>query len=359
MNKFLKAALYVIGAIAVLLGLFYGFVYVVSAHPNDEEPAVVNCPNDAPELQAGQSIKIYNQNVQFMAGKDYQFFFEGGSDTRPSPEDIDKTLDKLAATIIDENPDIILLQEVDDGAKRTDQEDQLAELLSRLPTEYQCTASAWYWKVKFNIHPKILGSNGMKLSIISKYKISNGIRHQLALVPSNWIVQQLNIKRSLLDAVMPLEGYDGDFHALNTHLEAFAAGTDTLEQQVNEVDGILAELGGQNAPWIISGDFNLLPPGQYEDLDPSQRYLYNPQTELKELTNNYNVVPSLEEMTGPDKAKWYTHWPNDPTVTGPDRTIDYIFYSDLLTLMDHYVRGEDTLDISDHIPLIAEFALPQ
>lgn len=358
MNKALKIILYIVGVIALVVVLFYGFVYVVSAHPEDEEPAVVVCPDDAPVLQAGQPIKVYNQNVQFMAGKNYRFFFEGGTDARPSPEDIDITLERLAETIMDENPDIILLQEVDDGSKRTDNEDQLAELLKRLPPEYQCTASAWYWKVKFNIHPKILGSNGMKLSIISKYKISDGTRHQLALVPSPWIVQQLNIKRSLLDSVMPLDGFDGDFHLLNTHLEAFAAGTNTLELQVETVDNLLADLDSQGLPWLISGDFNLLPPGQYEELDPSQRHLYNPETELKELTNRYAVIPTLEEMSGPDKAKWCTHIPNDPTVSGPDRTIDYIFYSDLLTLTDHYVRGADTLDISDHLPLIAEFELP-
>jgi len=358
MNKFLKIILYIVGVFLGLAVLFYGFVYVVSAHPEDQEPAVVVCPNDAPVLQAGQPIKIYNQNVQFMAGKNYRFFFEGGNDTRPSPEDIDITLARLAETIIDENPDIILLQEVDDGSKRTDHEDQQAELLKLLPPEYQCTASAWYWKVKFNIHPKILGSNGMKLSIISKYKISDGTRHQLAPTPSPWVVQQLNIKRSLLDSVLPLEGFDGDLHVLNTHLEAFAAGSNILELQVETVDNLLADLDSQGLPWLISGDFNLLPPGQYEELDPSQRGLYNPQTELEELTANYNVVPTMEEMTGPDKATWYTHFPNDPTIDGPDRNIDYIFYSDLLTLTDHYVRSADTLDISDHLPMLAEFELP-
>ena len=358
MNRFLKAAIYVVGVIAILLGLLYGFVYLVSAHPKDIEPAVVQCANDAPSLQSGQTIKVYNQNVQFMAGKNYQFFFEGGTDTRPSPEDIERTLDRLAETIIDENPDIILLQEVDNGAKRTDYKDQTAELMKRLPDDYKCTASAWYWKVKFNLAPHILGTSSMDLVIISKYKITKGERHQLALVPSPWLVQQMNIKRALLDTVMPLEGFDGDMHVLNTHLEAFAANTDTLEQQVNEVDGILAKLSGQNLPWFISGDFNLLPPGQYDELPESQRSLYNPHTELEELITNYQVLPTMEEMNGPDKEKWYTHWPNDPAVSGPDRNIDYIFYSDLLTPVDHYVRSEDTLDISDHLPLIAEFRLP-
>jgi endonuclease/exonuclease/phosphatase (EEP) superfamily protein YafD len=49
---------------------------------------------------------------------------------------------------------------------------------------------------------------------------------------------------------------------------------------------------------------------------------------------------------------------NDPATTGPDRTLDYIFFADTMTMVNGYVRQADTLAISDHLPLVAEFKLP-
>jgi len=132
-----------------------------------------------------------------MAGKNYVFFYDlldnSGPDGRPSPEDIAKTLKEVARIIQDENPDVILLQEVDDGAKRTDYEDQLASLLPLLPKEYACYASAFYWKASFVPHPRIMGAAGMKLSTISKYKMTEAVRHQLALIPADPLTQQFNL----------------------------------------------------------------------------------------------------------------------------------------------------------------------
>ncbi|MEK1942142.1 MAG: endonuclease/exonuclease/phosphatase family protein, partial [Pseudomonas sp.] len=62
---------------------------------------------------------------------------------------------------------------------------------------------------------------------------------------------------------------------------------------------------------------------------------------------------------GPDQAAWYTHYPNDPQASGPDRTLDYLFHSPMLARVAANVRQVDTLRISDHLPLIARFLLPE
>ncbi|MBN1218034.1 MAG: hypothetical protein JXM69_03815 [Anaerolineae bacterium] len=51
-------------------------------------------------------------------------------------------------------------------------------------------------------------------------------------------------------------------------------------------------------------------------------------------------------------------YPNDPGVAAPNRTVDFIFFADTMTLNKAYVRQHDTLPISDHLPLVAEFQLP-
>ena len=118
--------------LAVLVAAFFAFVWFGTYHPAEVEPIAVTCPDSALTLQAGQSLKVMTWNVQFMAGKNYTFWFDvpnsDGPDERPSPQDITQTLSEVARVIKDENPDIIMLNEVDNGAARTDYEDQLARL---------------------------------------------------------------------------------------------------------------------------------------------------------------------------------------------------------------------------------------
>jgi endonuclease/exonuclease/phosphatase family metal-dependent hydrolase len=58
-------------------------------------------------------------------------------------------------------------------------------------------------------------------------------------------------------------------------------------------------------------------------------------------------------MEDPDLGRWFTHFPNDPAVKAPDRTIDYLFMPRSLPLIEHHVRQHDTLRISDHFPVVA------
>jgi endonuclease/exonuclease/phosphatase family metal-dependent hydrolase len=351
-----------LGSLGIIFVLFLTGVWLFTYHPADVQSEPVICSNQAPLSEPGQELKVLSWNVQYMAGKNYVFFYDlldnSGPDGRPSPEDIAKTLKEVARIIQDENPDVILLQEVDDGAKRTDYEDQLASLLPLLPKEYACYASAFYWKASFVPHPRIMGAAGMKLSTISKYKITEAVRHQLALIPADPLTQQFNLKRAVLEVRMPVKN-DKDFVVLNTHLDAFAQGTDTMEKQVKEVKSILEKLTQEGHPWIVGGDFNLLPPGKaYNLLKEGQKKSFKERTEIEPLFEKYQAVPSLQEVNGSEHQQWFTSFPNDPSVVKPNKTIDYIFLAHNIHLGKHYVRQHDTLEISDHLPVLAEFELP-
>lgn len=357
-----KVVTFSLGGLLLLLGLLAGVLWALTFHPAEIQAESVTCPDDAPMLGAGQTVKVVSWNVQFMAGKGYVFFFDvmaqDGPDERPSPEAITQTIEEVARVIEDEQPDIILLQEVDDGASRTDREDQLERLLALLPDDYQCHTSAFYWKAAFVPHPRIRGATGMKLSTISRFQIDEARRHQLELIPADPITQQFSPKRAILEARLPLT--DGnELVVLNTHLDAFAQGHDTMTRQVEEVSDLLAQLTQEGYPWLIGGDFNLLPsPEAYALLQDDEKGYYNPQTEITPLYDIYQAVPSRDETSGADRALWFTHIPNDPRVPGLDRTIDYIFFSGNLAIGEHYIRQQDTMTISDHLPVVAEFSLP-
>lgn len=354
-----KIAIYAALAAAALYGLLLAVAWLLSFHPPDVKQETPVCKGPAPELQPGRTVKVLSWNVQYMAGKDYHFFYEGGTDRRPSESAIRRTTEKIARIIAEEDPDIILLQEVDHGARRTDYRNQIADLMEALPEKWPCRASAWYWKAGFVPHPDIMGSVGMKLVTLSKYRIEKATRHQLPLLNEGPLRRQFNLKRAVLDSRLQVEG-GSDFAVLNTHLSAFARESRTMEKQVAEVKKILDRLSEKQIPWVAGGDFNLLPTADdYMRLPPEERYLYRPETEIRPLFEDYQAVPGINELNRQDPSAWYTHLPNRPSVDRPNKTIDYIFYPDSVTLGKHGVRQENTWKLSDHLPVIAEFKLPE
>ena len=94
-------------------------------------------------------------------------------------------------------------------------------------------------------------------------------------------------------------------------------------------------------------------------LDEKGKSYYNPNdTELAPLLKAFKSIPSLENMNGENHARWFTYSPNHVSAALPNRTIDYLFYTENLTLVTQKVRSEDTLMISDHLPVIGVFTLP-
>ena len=356
MKRIRKTTLYSLLFISIFVATIIVLARVTSLQPPLQMEKDVVCPANAPVLQKGSKIKVLNWNVQFLAGKNYVFFYSGGPDERPSREDIEKTSKEIARVILAEKPDIILLQEVDDGAKRTDYEDQLLKILKLLPAEYACYASAFYWKNAFNPHPKILGSTGMKVSTISKYKISKAIRYQLPIIPDNFFVKNFNLKRAVLQTKLPVEEGD-ELVVMNTHLDAFAQGYDTMQQQIDYLDAMLGKLQTQNKHWFLGGDFNLLPPGfPLTKLNAESRSFYNKETEITKLFAKYTSVVTLQDLQGEKQASFYTHLSNKFKTPAPSKPIDYIFYGNLQK-GDYYVRSADTLKISDHMPLLVNFTV--
>ena len=270
-------------------------------------------------------------------------------------------MEQIAEVIIAEQPDFVLLQEVDDGAKRTEYEDQFAELIALLPKEYGNHASTFYWQANFVPHPSLMGSAGMKLSTISKYQITEATRYALTGIQSqSWILQQMNPKRAILEIQLPIKNA-GTLSVMNTHLSAFAQSSNTMEIQVNQtMDLMLRRQTQQRHHVILGGDFNLLPSSfAYNLLDVKGKSYYNPNgTELSPMLQSFDSIPPLESMNGKDHADWFTYSPNHINGALPNRTIDYLFYTASLLLVEQKVRSDSTLMISDHLPVIGVFTLP-
>jgi len=342
---------------AVSFGIMHALTLRFS--PVQDEPIHNAGAQDLPI--PGQKLKVLSWNVQYLAGKNHVFWYDmrgnQGPDTRPSASEIAMTLERVVSVIKSEDPDIVLLQEVDDGCGRSGGLDQLALLRERLPASYGNHTSAFYWKAWFVPHPRIMGPVGMKLSVLSKYPLISARRHALADVPRNALFQVFNIRRAILEVRVPVQG-GGEFAVINTHLEAFVEGSDVMQRQVRQLDSLLKSLDREQIPWVAAGDLNLLPPGEYDRLQERERWLYNPNSEIELLYGNHAVLPTLKQATGPEQKKFWTHFPNRPWANGLDRVIDYMLYSPSMTMTGHHVLAEGNLDVSDHMPVVGEFVLP-
>ncbi|WLG96557.1 endonuclease/exonuclease/phosphatase family protein [Pseudomonas sp. FP198] len=350
---------YVLLGLLLLVGIAAFSIYGPTWRPQAREALPVSCTANAAPLVPGQALKVMTWNVQFLAGKRYVFWHDlaEGDDESPTPEDMAFSLDEVARVIRDEQPDVVLLQELDNGAKASDYQNQLKLLQERLADLYPCGTSAFDWKADFIPSPHIFGSVGRQLATLSRYRIDRAERVQLPVAEANFISRQFQPKNALLVSYLSLSD-GGQLAVLNTHLERATQPDDTARAQVSAIAKALDKLESAGTPWLIGGDFNLLPLGQYRRLPTEQRSPYSADSELHLLWDKYPMIPTNNEASGIDRANWLTHYPNDPGLNGPDRTVDYLFYSPHLKRVEAQVRQDDTLRISDHLPVIARFLLP-
>ncbi|HEF4761128.1 TPA: endonuclease/exonuclease/phosphatase family protein [Pseudomonas putida] len=350
---------YTLPGLLTVIGLIGTMIYSLTWRPAAREILPVSCSTKAPALATGQALKVMTWNVQYLAGKRYVFWNDqaSGSDDAPTLEDMAFSLDEVARVIRDEQPDVVLLQELDDGAKASDYQNQLKLLQERVADLYPCSAHAFDWKADFVPNPHIFGSVGRQLATLSRYQIEHAQRLQLPVARTNLISRQFQPKNAVLVAYLPLSD-GGQIAVLNTHLDRATQPDETLLAQVSAVAKTLDKLEGRGTPWLIGGDFNLLPLGQYQRLPGEQRTPYSADSALHVLWDKYPMIPTNNEASGIDRARWLTHYPNDPGLNGPDRTVDYLFYSPRIKRVEATVRQDDTLRISDHLPVIARFLLP-
>jgi endonuclease/exonuclease/phosphatase family metal-dependent hydrolase len=338
-------------ALGLLLSRFINY------HPRPVERIVPFNIAGAPVLPQTRRIRAVTFNVQFFAGTRYRFFYDGGPDTLlVARDDIEKTAARIAAFIESYAVDIVLLQEVDSSARRTAYINQIALLRAALSRELQNHVAAYYWKSKFVPHPKVLGSAGTQLVTISRYRMGTAYRYQLPYAPGNPIERDFNFKRAILEVDLPISS-GSSVTVLNTHLEAFPKGSNVQERQVQKLLERLNLLTRMGQPWILGGDFNLLPPGQATRLAPRNRGIHREPSALGLIYERYAGVPPISDATGEEMERCFTFTQKTGDTRIPVRTLDYFFASPAVKIERYTVPQDEMMDASDHLPLIAEFTL--
>lgn len=324
-------------------------VYRLTWQPPAQQDATVNCRARAAIVQPGQALKVLTWNLQSLAGAAPA---DGRApERRPGSAALAANLDKTVQLLRDEQADIVLLQGLHDGAEVSGYQDQLALLQERLSDLYPCSTQAFYWKAGFLPYPGAFANTGMKLGVLSRYRIERAERLQLPQAPSGLLSRP--VKRALLVSYLPMRS-GGTLVAINTQLDAFAPADDIQHQQLNATAKLLAERQAARQHWLLGGDLNALPPGQYQRLSDEQRHGYTPDSPLQQLAALYPMIPG-QQSSAVEQARWYTYSPKDSSAR---RTLDYLLHSPALTPLEAYVRDHDTPEVSSHLPLIARLLLP-
>jgi endonuclease/exonuclease/phosphatase family metal-dependent hydrolase len=317
--------------------------------PALRETVPVVCPVDVPTARAGRPLTVLVWNAQFSAGRDQQFFYDGGRGVSVPPAAVDRTLDALARVVRAHDPDLILWQELDRDSDRTGRLDQVRALLERLPA-WRCHASTPYHRVPYVPTPahEHLGRVDMHLAVFSRVRLGPATRHQLPLLDEPGWRRAFNLKRAILEVRLPVEG-GADLAVLNTHLSAFSRGDGTLPRQVRRLHELATTRAREGLGVLLAGDLNALPPGE----DPAtvlekDRALYGDGDEL--LAPLYeDLRPAVPLATyRRDPARWFTYAPFGGR---PDRAIDHAFTAGPVRLTRVAVDPEP-LSVSDHLPLL-------
>ena len=297
--------------LALLLALLYGLTW----RPAERAAATAGCSAPAPVLQPGQALKVLTWNLRHLGGD-----ADGG---------LAPSLDELARVLREERPDIVLLQELHDGAQTRDRQDPLALLQARLDEGYPCSSQAFYWKAPLTLQPPRLGRIGLKLATLSRYHIESAERVQLPRRPGNPLLQAFAARPALLVSYLPMRG-GGRLTAINTQLDAFAPGDDTQRRQLAATRRLLAPLQDAGALWLLGGDFNRTPPGQ------EARRPRADDGELRRWAEHYSMISSPEQAG----------------------SLERLVHSPRLTRLDAQASRLDAEALSGQRPLLARLLLP-
>jgi endonuclease/exonuclease/phosphatase family metal-dependent hydrolase len=262
----------IIGILILAFGILIFWLHVNEYRPGPVEKLVTGEQNGT-QMEIEQPITILSFNIGYGAlSKEMDFVMDGGKMSYPdSAQVIHRNMEGMVLAIEKENPDILLIQEIDRVSKRSYYVDQVEFLEDKLekPSLYATNFRCGY--VPFPI-PGMLGKVESGLAIFHHYPIESAFR--IALPGSfKWPVRLAQLKRCLLVETIPLAGTDKKLVLINLHLEAYDDGGGRAAQ--TQALASLMKEEWQNGNYVIAGgDWNQTFPGA----DPEKYPLVDTKT---------------------------------------------------------------------------------
>jgi len=331
-----------------LTGLLSGFLGFASGRiPSDGEIVSVKTSTSPPQpLTTGDEITVVSWNIHYGGGPTLAV---GRGQTR---SEVIEFLDAIAAEIRTWGADIVALQEVDRGALRSFDIDQLQWLAEATGMKY----AAWTptWDANWVPHPGLnpaehIGRVYSGQAILSRFPITSAEHIRLPQPSETGALYNLfYLHRHLTDATIAA-GPAHNIRVVNAHLEAFEA-----SNRMEHAQQTIEQIGTTTQHTILLGDMNCTPPEaqlrkNFPDEPDTDMSADNTIEQLRSTPGISEVVPQRVYAAAEDA--WFTF-----PAHAPNRRLDYIFHGEGLTLVRAEVPQMDSPP-SDHLPVVARFRL--
>ena len=351
---------FLIGLAVLLLVLGVGgflLIRTMNYFPGPKEPAELQTDTKKAttlSIKKGK-LRILCWNIQYSGSRNYHFFYDGGKAVHVAKKDVEATIDSINGVVKKYNPDIILWQEIDRDSARTHRIDQLKRFLKANP--YPSWAAAPYHKSAYVPHPshKHMKRVNMQLAVFSRYTIKRATRHALPQLNESFLRKAFNLKRAVLEVEIPLkEG--GSLILFDTHLSAFSFNDGTMVRQIKKIAELTQAAEKSGSPWLIAGDFNLLPPGFDRQKLGKQEAAYYPDAKDNPIATLFKTwTPGIAPADYNKSPETYnTYLP--PKAKKADRWIDHVFVGTKTKVVKYEVLSQYG-PISDHLPILIEIEI--
>jgi endonuclease/exonuclease/phosphatase family metal-dependent hydrolase len=295
------------------------------------------------------TIDILTWNTGY-AGLDssMDFFYDGGSKTRPDKVTVTKNLHAILSYIDSNSADFILLQEVDRASRRSCGIDMLSAIAATKP-QY-----AAFYGINYNIlfipvpiHSP-LGKIESGILTLSRYIPQESIRYAYP-VKQSWTARLFLLDRCFVMNRYPLKN-GRQLILINTHNSAFDDGKQRREEMFMLKEFIETEY--QKGNYVIAGgDWNQIPP-----VDNVGRYQGS-------TTKYFSPHPIPDDFM---TSSW--QWISDGNPTNRFLDEPYIKGKTKETLLDFFLispnveairteRIDQSYQYSDHNPVTGRFVL--
>ncbi len=338
----------------VLVIAFFAVLTVTEWKPADVEEAELDHRAEKTAVPAQLTLLSWNTGYAALSETE-DFFMDGGIKVRPDSRDlILENLSRMEEDALSRQPDILLLQEVDNGSRRSynvREKDRWADFFSANAGPAD-SAFAMNFNAPFVPYPvPPIGGVKSGLLTLSTYAMDSAERIQLP-ISFRWPVRMANLKRCLLVTRFALE-QGGELVVINLHNEAYAP-AEKKEAQTAVLLGLLESEYAKGNFVIAGGDWNQT----FPEVDPT---LY-PVTDA----DNY-VAEMMDPGFCPEGWRFaydesvptcrLLSAPYDPT----DEKTQYYVIDGFLVSPNVKVDSVETLDLdfanTDHNPVLLRVTL--
>ena len=257
--KILKTAGIIIGIIILAFILLVILLTITEYKPDDIINAEINSLSENTSfIEKNSELKIMSWNIGYCGlGKNEDFFMDGGKTSLPtSQENVEKYKAGIKDEIINQNPDILILQEIDHSSKRSGKKNQIEYFKNQLKKNAAFTYNYKTLYCPFPFPP--MGKIESGLATFTDYNAISAERYKLPSI-FKWPVKLANLKRCLLVTKFPVYENGKDtgrkLVLINFHLEAFDNG-EAKKLQTIELAKVLNEEYAKGNYVIAGGDWN-------------------------------------------------------------------------------------------------------